>query len=122
MPSPSTPDSDGTPNGTQKVSTSQARIRTLGFMTTNAHDPAFPDESAGATSSPHLTNRNPAATDSRDRSAQRRHAHLRPIPIERPRADDDAPAPVRLNRVVLALARLVREALEAEDQASDKGA
>jgi hypothetical protein len=122
MPSSLTPDSDGTPNGTQKVSTSQARIRTVGPMTTNAHDPAFFDESAGATSSSHLTNRNPAGTDSRDESAPSSKAQLRAVPIERPRADDDAPAPVRSNRVVLAFARLVREALEAEDEATDKGA
>jgi hypothetical protein len=91
-------------------------------MTKRADDSTRNHEHANANPSPHLTNRDHAGTDSRRRSAQRRKAHLRQIPIERPRADDDAPAPVRSNRVVLAFARLVREALEAEDQASDKGA
>jgi hypothetical protein len=91
-------------------------------MTKRADDSTFSHEHANANPSPHLTNRNYAGTDSRDKNAPRRKAHLRPIPIERPRADDDAPAPVRSNRVVLAVARLVREALDAEDQASDKGA
>jgi hypothetical protein len=83
-------------------------------MTTRADDSTFPEETAGATSSQHLTNRK------QDPGA--RVGHLRIVPIENPRADDDAPAPVRSNRVVLAFARLVREALEAEDEASDKGA
>lgn len=91
-------------------------------MTKRADDSTRNHEHANAHPSSHLTNRNHAGIDSRDRSASRRKAHLRPVPIERPRADDDAPAPVRSNRVVLAFARLVREALEAEDQASDKGA
>jgi hypothetical protein len=91
-------------------------------MTTSARDSAFFHKSAGVRSSSHLTNRNQPSTDSRGESAQRSKVHLRAVPIERPRADDDAPAPVRSNGVVLAFARLVREALEAEDQASDKGA
>jgi hypothetical protein len=106
----------------QKVSTSPARIRTVGLMTTHADDSAFSDESAGATSK-HLTNRNSAPiTDSGKTNPPSSKAHLRAVPIERPQADDDAPAPVRSNRVLLAFARLVREALEAEDEATDKGA
>jgi hypothetical protein len=91
-------------------------------MTKRADYSTFNHEHASANPSPHLTNRNHAGTDPRDISAPRRNAHLRQVPIERPRADDDAPAPVLSNRVVLAFARLIREALEAEDQASDKGA
>lgn len=91
-------------------------------MTKRADDSTFSHEHAYANPSSHITNRNHPGTDPRDTSAPRRKAHLRPIPIERPRADDDASAPVRSNRVVLAFARLIREALEAEDQAPDKGA
>jgi hypothetical protein len=92
-------------------------------MTTRADDSAFFDEHAGATRSLHLTNRNQdARTDASNESAPNTKAHLRMVPIESPNADDDATAPVRSNQVVLAFARLVREALEAEDQATDKGA
>jgi hypothetical protein len=92
-------------------------------MTTHADDSAFYDETAGATRSLHLNNRNhEARTDASNESAPNTQAHLRIVPIDGPAADDDAPAPVRSNQVVLAFARLVREALEAEDEASDKGA
>jgi hypothetical protein len=92
-------------------------------MTTHADDSAFSDESAGTTASLHLTNRNnDTDPDASNESAPDTKAHLRIVPIESPNADDDAPAPFRSNRVVLAFARLVLEALEAEDEASDKGA
>jgi hypothetical protein len=92
-------------------------------MTTHADDPAFNDEPAGATRSMHLNNRDhDSDADASNESAPNTRAHLRIVQIESPNADDDAPAPVRANRVVLAFARLVREALEAEDEASDKGA
>lgn len=92
-------------------------------MTTHADDSAFFDETAGTPRSQHLNNRNndPDA-DASNENAPNTKAHLRIVSIESPNADDDASAPVRSNRVVLALARLVREALEAEDEASDKGA
>lgn len=92
-------------------------------MTTRADDSAFFDEHAGATRSQHLNNRDHDTTaDASSESAPNTKAHLRIVPIESPNADDDAPAPVRSNRVVLALARLVREALDAEDEASGQGA
>jgi hypothetical protein len=92
-------------------------------MTTRADDSAFFDEIAGATRSQHLNNRDHHAdANASNESAPNTKAHLRIVPIEGPEADDDAPAPVRSNRVVLAFARIVREALEAEDEATDKGA
>ncbi len=92
-------------------------------MTTRDDDSAFYDEPAGATRSLHLNNRDhDSDADASNESVPNTKAHLRIVPIESPSADDDAPAPVRSNRVVRAFARLVREALEAEDEASGQGA
>jgi hypothetical protein len=92
-------------------------------MTTHADDSPFSDEPAGATRSLHLNNRDhDAGTDASSESTGNTKACLRIVPIEGPDADDDEPAAIRSNRVVLALARLVREALEAEDEASEQGA